>query len=194
MKKLLLIALFALACRNESADLSTTTAPADTSGTTSVSATTTGSTGGTVSAMSPADKEFVIKAAQGGMAEVNAGQMASQKGRHADVKAFGNRMVQDHGKGNEELKQLATMKGLALPVEPAEEQKKAAEHMASLSGAAFDKAYMMHMVEDHEKAVADFDKASREAQDADLKAWATKTLPTLQDHLRVAKETQRKLR
>jgi putative membrane protein len=128
------------------------------------------------------------------MAEVNAGQMAAQKGMASGVKAFGNRMVQDHGKANEELKQLATLKGLALPTEPAEQQKHAAEHMASLSGAEFDKAYMTHMVEDHEKDVAAFDKASRESQDADIKTWAAKTLPTLQDHLEVAKETQRKLR
>jgi putative membrane protein len=144
--------------------------------------------------MSPQDKEFVIKAGQAGMAEVSAGQTAAEKGRSADVKAFANRMVQDHGKGNEELRELATVKGLALPTELAEEHKQAADHLSALSGSAFDQQYMKHMVDDHTKAVADFDKASREAQDADLKNWAAKTLPTLQDHLRQAKDIQRKLR
>lgn len=190
---IVLAALGAFGCRGEQS--STDTTPTSTSGiTATASATTTGSTGGTGSAMSPDDKEFVIKAGHGGMAGVALGQIAAQQASNADVRAFATRMVQDHGKALEELKQLATIKGLALATDPTDEQKKMAEHLSTLSGSAFDKQYMKHMADDHAKDVADFDKVSREAQDADLKSWATKTLPTLQDHLRQAKEIQRKLK
>src|SRR5688500_5027053 len=145
------------------------TGSSDTSGTliTDSSATTTGSTGGGVSAMSPSDKEFVMKAGQGGMAEVQLGQMAGTKASSAEVKAFAQRMVTDHSAANEELKQLATIKGLALPTDVAETHKQAATHLNGLSGAAFDKAYMQHMVEDHQKDVQEFQNASANATDAD---------------------------
>lgn len=192
---IIVVLLLASACGNEQSTSGITTTSGDPSGTTDTSATTTGSTGGTVSAMSPADKEFVIKAAQAGLAEVTMGQKGAEAATSADVKAFANRMVQDHSKANNELSQLATIKGLALPTETDGDHKKAAEQLSALrSGKAFDQSYMDHMVKDHENAVADFEKASREAQDADLKTWAGNTLPTLQDHLRRAKEIQKKLK
>jgi len=161
--------------------------------TSTATATTTGVTGGGMSAMSPEDKEFVSKAGMGGLYEVLAGNLALQKAQHADVKAFAQKMVTDHGMGNTELAQLATAKGLALPTELGGEHKSAYEHLQSLSGAEFDKAYMQHMVPDHEKTVADFDKASTTATDADVKGWAGKTLPTLQEHLRLSKEVAGKV-
>jgi putative membrane protein len=157
------------------------------------SATTTGVTGGTASAMSNDDKEFVTKAGMGGLAEVQMGNLALQKASNADVKAFGQRMVTDHSKANAELAQLATTKGLALPTELAGEHKEMFDHLSSLSGAEFDKQYMKHMVEDHEKDVAEFDKASTSATDADVKGWAGKTLPTLKSHLEQAKTTAKKV-
>jgi putative membrane protein len=190
---IVLAALCTFGCRGEQS--STDTTPTSTSEiTATASATTTGSTGGTGSAMAPDDKEFVIKAGHGSMSEVALGEIARQRASNPDVKAFGNRMVQDHSKGLEELKELATVKGLALATDPTDEQQKMGEHLSTLSGSAFDKEYMKHMVDDHTKDVAEFDKASREAQDTDLKTWAGKTLPTLQDHLRQAKEIQRKLK
>ena len=176
----------------------TSTSGTDTSGTTTTnsaaSATTTGSTGGTVSNLSGADKEFVMKAAMGGMAEVQMGQTAQQKAQSADVKTFGHHMVTDHSKANDELKQLATVKGLALPTETDDEHKKLAQELSSKSGRAFDKAYMDDMVKDHEKDVSEFQKAASTAGDADIKNWAAKTLPTLQEHLRMARETAKKVR
>ena len=157
------------------------------------SATTTGVTGGTASAMSNDDKEFVVKAGMGGLAEVQMGNLALQKASNADVKAFGQRMVTDHSKANAELAQLATTKGLALPTELTGEHKEMFDHLSSLTGAEFDKQYMKHMVEDHEKDVAAFDKASTSATDSDLKSWAGKTLPTLKEHLEQAKTTARKV-
>lgn len=162
--------------------------------TSTASATTTGVTGGSVSAMSNEDKEFVSKAGMGGLFEVQAGTLAQQKAQSADVKAFGTRMVTDHSKANEELQQLATTKGLALPTELGSEHKAALDHLTSLNGAEFDKAYMQHMVEDHDKDVGEFDKASTSAQDSDVKGWAGKTLPTLKEHQQLAKEIARKMK
>lgn len=159
----------------------------------SATATTTGESGGTVSALTNEDKEFVSKAGMGGMAEVQMGNLALQNASDAGVKAFAQRMVTDHSRANEELSQLATAKGVALPAELGGEHKEAFDHLSSLSGAEFDKAYMTHMVEDHEKDVAEFDKASTSATDADVKAWAGKTLPTLKEHLQQAKDTARKV-
>jgi putative membrane protein len=157
------------------------------------SATTTGEGSGTLTVMSNEDKEFVVKAGMGGLAEVQMGNLALQKGSSADVKAFAQRMVTDHSKANAELAQLATTKGLALPTELADAHKSGYEHLNGLSGAEFDKAYMQHMVSDHETDVALFDKASTSSTDADLKAWAGKTLPTLKEHLEQAKTIARKM-
>ena len=204
-----LLVVAVMGCRSDSEKLNsgaagttdtstTSTSGTDTSGTTTTnsaaSATTTGSTGGTVSNLSAQDKEFVMKAAMGGMAEVQMGQTAQAKAQSADVKAFGKRMVDDHSKASDELKQLVTVKGLAMPTETTQENKDAAQHLSSLSGKAFDKAYMDHMVEDHVKDVAEFQKASDSATDADIRNWAAKTLPTLQEHLRMARETAKKVR
>ena len=193
---LVFLATLPFGCNRSETEVNETVAgdTAMTTDTAAASATTTGSTGGTVSALSDADKEFVIKAAQGGLAEVAMGQMASEKAGNAAVKAFGQRMVTDHGKAGQELTALANTKGLAMPSDPGEKHKEAADHVAGLSGAAFDRMYMKHMVEDHEMDVKEFEKAAQSAQDADLKAWAAKTLPTLQDHLRQAKETQAKVK
>jgi putative membrane protein len=157
------------------------------------SATTTGVTGGTRSAMTDEDKEFVTMAGIGGLAEVQMGNLAVQNASSAEVKAFAQRMLADHSKANAELAQLATTKGLALATELTGDPKNALDHLATLTGAAFDKAYMQHMVEDHEKVVAAFDKASTSATDAELKAWAGRTLPALKEHLELAKATARKV-
>jgi putative membrane protein len=157
------------------------------------SATTTGVTGGTATAMTNEDKVFVTEAGMGGLAEVKMAGLAMEKASNADVKAFAQRMHTDHGKANTELAQFATAKGLALATELEGDAKAAFDHLDTLSGAEFDKAYMQHMVEDHEKDVAAFDKASTSATDADLKAWAGRTLPTLKEHLEMAKTTARKV-
>lgn len=190
-----LVALLTSCRENAGQPQTDTTSTLDTSAseTTSASATTTGSTGGTSSNMTAEDKEFVSKAGMGGMAEVQIGNLALQNATNAEVKAFAQRMVDDHSKANAELQQLATTKGLALPTELSGEPKGMLDHLSSLHGADFDKTYMKHMVEDHEKDVAEFDKASTSATDNDLKAWAGKTLPTLKDHLEHAKRVARKV-
>lgn len=182
--------LLTLACRKSEApavatDTATTSTMAvnETTGT----ATGTGSTGGGSSTLADEEKTFVMKAAQGGLSEVSLGGLAAEKGLSAEVKAFGNRMVSDHGKANDELKALAMNKGLAFPTELSEEQKKTGEELSKLSGKDFDRGYAADMVADHEKDVAEFQKAMQEVKDPDLQAWVSKTLPTLQEHLRMAK-------
>ena len=155
--------------------------------TTTASATTTGESGGTLSAMTTEDKEFVVKAGMGGLYAVQAGNLALQNASSPDVRSFAQRMVTDHAKANAELAQLATAKGLALATELAGDHEMAVEHLKTLSGAEFDKAFMEHMVSDHASDVAEFEKASTSATDADLKAWAGRTLPTLREHERLAK-------
>ncbi len=172
-------------------DTSSTATPSST-GTTST--TSTGSTGGTASSLSDADKKFAEKFAQGGMSEVNLGTLASSKATSPDVKAFGDRMVTDHGKANDELKQLATNKGLSLPTDVDKEQKDTANKLEKKSGKDFDKSYIDEMVKDHEQDAKEFEKASKDAKDPDLKAFAAKTLTIVQDHLKMAKETQKKLK
>ncbi|MEP6769406.1 MAG: DUF4142 domain-containing protein [Acidobacteriota bacterium] len=153
----------------------------------------TGSTAMGGSSAGSADSKFVMDAAKGGMAEVEMGRMAAEKASNAEVKQFGQKMVDDHSKANDELKQVASAKGIALPsaVDPA--QKAAMDKMGKLSGDAFDKAYVADMVKDHKKDVAEFQKEANSGKDPDMKAFAGKTLPTLQEHLKMVQELNAKM-
>jgi putative membrane protein len=136
-----------------------------------------------------ADDTFVMKAAQGGMAEVELGKLAAEKGTSDDVKKFGQRMADDHGKAGDELKALAQRKNITVPSDLDAKDKALRDRLIKLSGPAFDRAYMQAMVSDHVKDVNDFKMESRSGNDPDVKEWATKTLPTLEDHLRMARST-----
>jgi putative membrane protein len=151
-------------------------------------------TGAAAGSLAAADKAFVMKAAQGGMAEVELGRLAADKASSPDVKQFGQRMVDDHGKANDELKSLASGKNITLPTELDAKHKATEQRLSKLSGAAFDKAYMADMVADHNTDVAEFAREAKTAHDADLKSWAAKTLPTLQEHQRMAKDVAGKVR
>ena len=193
---LALLAMFAFACKKEESGTTDTSYSSTSSSTTSTAASDPSGTTSTniiTSPLSAADKDFAMKAAQGGMAEVSLGQMAAQKATDADVKNFGNRMVNDHGKAGDELKQLATNKGIALPTDLDAEAKKTSADLSKKSK-DFDKSYMNDMVKDHEKDVKEFEKASKDVQDPDLKSWASKTLPVIQDHLNMAKQIASKLK
>jgi putative membrane protein len=139
------------------------------------------------------DQGFVMKAAQGGLAEVELGNLAKQKASSDDVKQFGQRMADDHSKANEELKSWASKNGITLPTELDAKHKAEQARIAKLSGAAFDRAYITLMVADHNKDVAEFQRESKTAKDPDLKAWAGKTLPTLEEHQKLAKEISAKV-
>jgi putative membrane protein len=140
--------------------------------------------------LTAADRAFAREAAIGGMAEVELGKLASDKGSSADVKQFGQRMVDDHSKANDELKEWAQKANFTLPAQLDAKHKATHDRLAKLSGPAFDRAYMRDMVKDHQEDVAAFRKASKSLHDADLKAFASKTLPTLEEHLQQAKKVQ----
>ena len=134
-----------------------------------------------------ADKQFMTKAAQGGLGEVALGQLAQSHGSSAGAKQFGQQMVKDHTKANAQLKQVAARQGVILPAAPGPEEQAVKARLSGLSGTAFDKAYISDMVEDHEKDVADFKKEAATGKDPAVKAFAAKTLPTLQMHLQMAR-------
>jgi putative membrane protein len=191
--------------------------------------------------MASDDKKFVMKVADAGMAEVQLGQLALTQAGSDEVKQFARRMIDDHGKANAELTQLAQGKGITLPATPAlgaidnvndsattptgqqitgavgqqkagmeqrndraglvpasnnsnktikgnTDHQKMLDKMSRLSGADFDREYMKHQVSDHDKAVALFEKQSRSGKDAELKAFAGRTLPTLKAHQQIARE------
>src|SRR5207248_10220541 len=139
------------------------------------------------SQLSAADQSFVKKAAAGGMAEVELGKLATEKASSDDVMKFGQRMVDDHSKANDQLKQLASQKGVNLPSDLEAKDKALKDRLSKLSGEQFDRAYMKNMVRDHTKDVAEFRQESKSAKDNDLKNFASQTLPTLEDHLKEAK-------
>jgi putative membrane protein len=145
------------------------------------------------SSLNPYDKKFVWNAAVGGMEEVQLGQLAVQKASNADVKNFGQRMVDDHSKANDQLKSIASQKGVTLPTNLPPDKKKDVNKLSKLSGAAFDREYMSMMVKDHKKDVSEFEKESKQAKDSDLKSFAQSTLPILRDHLKMAEDTHSKL-
>jgi len=136
--------------------------------------------------VSSSDRKFMEKAAQGGMAEVQLGKLATEKASAPEVKQFGQRMVDDHSKANDQLKQLASQKGVTLPTTLDKSAQKEHDRLSKLSGAEFDREYMKHMVSDHKKDVSEFKSEASKAKDADLKQWAQTTLPVLEEHLKLA--------
>jgi len=134
------------------------------------------------SSLSAKDKTFMKKAAKGGMMEVTMGKMAEQNAQSDDVKSFGKRMVTDHSKANDELKSIASKKGVQLPSK---------EHSGKWTS---DKAYMDMMIKDHEKDLAEFKEEASSGSDPDVKKFADDTAKMVQEHLDLAKETQGKLK
>ena len=132
------------------------------------------------------DRKFIKEAAEGGLAEVELGELALQKASSDEVKKFGQRMVDDHSKASDELKQVAGSKGVDLPTGLSAKDKATKERLSHMSGADFDKAYMQDMVKDHRKDVAEFQKESSSGSDPEVKQFASKTLPKLQEHLQTA--------
>lgn len=146
------------------------------------------SLGATAAGLAPADVDFMKQAALAGDLEVQASTLAQDKASSAPVKDFATTMLKDHRAAADALKQLAARKSVDLPSsQPASEQHKV-DTLRGLSGAAFDRAYAQEIgVKAHTEAVALFRKASSGAHDTDVKAFATRTLPTLEHHLDMAR-------
>lgn len=140
--------------------------------------------------MKGADTKFAMEAAQGGQAEVQLGQLAQQKAASPDVKAFGQMMVDDHTKANDQLKSVASQQNMTLPASLDAKDQMLMTKLQNDSGPKFDKDYMNAMVKDHEKDIKEFQKESKDGTDPQLKSFATETLPVLQKHLQKAKEVK----
>ena len=135
------------------------------------------------------EKEFMRTAAEGNLAEVELAQLALKNGESAQVKEFAQKMIDDHGKANEELETMAQNKGLLnFKPELNSADKALYAQMGTMKGTAFDTAYIKHAVADHETDVKEYEKAEKGLKDADLKAYDTKTLPIIEEHLKMAKE------
>lgn len=140
------------------------------------------------------DVKFAMEAAMGGMEEVELGRLAAEKGASDEVRQFGRMMVDDHSKANQELTQLASSKGMTLPTALDPKHQEDVRKLSALSGEAFDRAYVKMMVKDHKQDVGEFQKQSTRGADPELKAFAARTLPTLQEHLRVIQRIDVKMK
>ena len=140
-----------------------------------------------------ADHHFVVDTAGHGMAEVELGKLAGEKALNSKVKAFGQQMVTDHGRAGEELKSLAAAKNITLPTTVPATHQATKDRLSKLSGAAFDKAYVAEMVKGHQSASAAFHKEESTGKDNEIKAWAAKTVTTVDEHLKMARDLQKEL-
>ncbi|MFL6665496.1 MAG: DUF4142 domain-containing protein [Rhizobacter sp.] len=148
-----------------------------------------GAAGAVAAPLASGDAAFLKQAAQAGLAEVEGSKLAVDKAVNTQVKGFAQQMVDDHMKAHDALRKLASSKGVELPAEPSVAQKAKLRLLSSSDGAAFDRRYADSIgVGAHEDTVRLFQKAASGASDADVKAWAATTLPTLQHHLEMARE------
>ncbi|MEG4247412.1 DUF4142 domain-containing protein [Microcoleus sp. AT3-A2] len=147
-------------------------------------------TGGETSpnSLSSQDRNFVMQAGQIGMLEVELGRLAVQRGSSAGVKQYGQEMVEEHTRANQELMQLVMQKQVELPTEMSTQNTALMERLSGLSGRSFDTAYKQAMIESHNQAIALFQAQSQQGQDPELKAWATQKLPNLQAHLQMVNQ------
>jgi putative membrane protein len=136
--------------------------------------------------LSQKDVSFIQKAAGGGQQEVENGKMAEKQGKSADVKRIGARMVADHTKANKELTELAHRKGVTFDTRGVRAQ--------NIGAADFDRQYLKLLELDHKNDIAEFQKEAKSGDDRDVKAWAAKTLPMLQEHLAMVEDAMRKVK
>jgi putative membrane protein len=143
--------------------------------------------------LSRGDANFVKEATQGGLMEVKMGQTAKDRGSSPEVKSYGEMLVKDHSKANERLTQLASQKGVNLAKDIEHKHTDHIMDMEKKSGADFDRAFIEHAVKDHRKDISKFERASRDLNDSELKAFATETLPKLRAHLQEAERIAKSL-
>ncbi len=148
----------------------------------------------TTKAPDETDKKFMKFAHQGNLAEIQLGQLAQQNGQAQEIKQFGQQMVSDHSNADDQLKSLAQTQQVSLPIETDRQHQDTKAKLETLKGAAFDKAYMLAMLQDHQKTVQQFQKEANTAHDPEVKKLAAGTLPKLQEHLKLAQDTLNKVK
>jgi len=139
---------------------------------------------------SRSDIRFMNEAAMGGMLEVELGRVAMQNAASDQVKQFGQKMVDDHGKANDELKTLAQSEGVTLPTQLDSKHSKEVQRMQKMTGAEFDHEYMKMMQDDHKKDIKAFQHEAQNGDDPEVKAFASRTLPTLRAHQSLVEQTR----
>jgi putative membrane protein len=158
---------------------------ASTTTATTGSAATTGATGS--AQISGPDRQFLMMAAKDGMKEVHMGQMAAQQGQSAEVKKMGGQIASDHTKANQQLMAIAASKGVKV------DTRHKMDKMSKKEMANFDQAWLAMMVNDHQKDIAAYQRQAQQGTDPELKAFAKKTLPVLQKHLKMVQAAQKKM-
>jgi putative membrane protein len=138
--------------------------------------------------VSKGDRSFIMDAANDSLAEIELGKIAQQNASNAEVKKFAQRMVDDHTKASQELEPIATKLGVTPPTEVKGKHARMVKDLSKKTGAKFDKDYVNDMVKDHEKAVKLFENKSQKADSEELRQFAAKQLPTLQEHLKMARD------
>jgi putative membrane protein len=196
MKKILLIpalsvALLMVACNGSESNTTSTDSVGRTDENTTAADTAVmvrNDTANTMANNNNNNADFLTEAASGGMMEVQLGQLAKTKASSQAVKDFAAMMVRDHSNANTQLKSIAAKKNVTLPAALPEKHQKHVTDLTEKSGADFDKDYMKMMVDDHQDDIKMFEKCAKDdKEDADIKAFAAKTLPTLYKHLDAAK-------
>ena len=136
------------------------------------------------------DKDFAVKAAQGGMAEVQMGNLAQQNASSDPVKALGRRLVEDHTKLNTDLREIAGREGIVLPTEVSSKLRGEIDRLAKLSGAEFDREFLNEAVSDHRADLDEFQKEAASGSNKAIRDFAAGSQPTLQSHLNMALAAQ----
>jgi len=182
-------ALFCFSCNNGSSD--STQAAKDSNAAKMDSAAADSAKTAIPSTVSKADQDFAVNAANAGMTEVQAGQLAQQQGVAKDVKAYGAMMVKDHTAAADKLKAIAAQKNITLPSSVSTDMQKNLDDLKAKSGKDFDNAYIDMMVSDHKKVISAFEDESKNGSDADIRAFADSTLHTLHHHLDAAEKCKK---
>jgi putative membrane protein len=139
-------------------------------------------------AKSNVDAKFIKKATNGGMTEVELGKIAEKNGKRDDVKSFGERMVKDHGKANDDLKSVASKMNVKVPDKVNAKHQAVIDKFSKLSGESFDKAYIKDMVKDHKEDIAEFEEAQNKVKNEDLKKFIADTISVMKEHLDLAEK------
>lgn len=140
-------------------------------------------------ALTQTDRQWLHDAGEGELKEITIGKMVAKRASHPSVRQFAQRMVSDHSKANAQLKKLAASKGVTLPSDMGDKNEKTYKHLASLSSARLSRDYMMNMVVDHVGDINEFRKEAAHGSDREVKAFAAQTVPVLQHHLAMARNT-----
>lgn len=145
-------------------------------------------------AVNKTDADFLVKAMEGGLMEVELGQIAQQKSQNKRVKDFGEMMVKDHGAAGEKIKNLGASLNVTLPHMTGDEKSKEIRDLNEKKSTRFDKAYIDEMVDDHKKDIREFESASNNVENADIRAFIVATLPVLRKHLDSCSAIQKSLK